>query len=112
MTAIVAARSRYIRAHPDVSLDSLVIYGSTQTHSLGVKAGLVLGLQFRAIEVFAEDGYSLRGGSLISAIEEDRKRGRHPFVISEYLASLAYLLQIQLIIISLLLLLAFLLFSR
>ena len=83
MTAIIAARSRYTRAHPDVPLDSLVVYGTTQTHSLGAKAALVLGLQFRAIEVFAEDQYALRGNSLINAIEEDRKAGRHPFVISE-----------------------------
>ncbi|KAF8602719.1 hypothetical protein BDV93DRAFT_533368 [Ceratobasidium sp. AG-I] len=81
LTAIIAARSRYTRAHPDVQLDSLVVYGTTQTHSLGAKAALVLGLQFRAIEVFAEDQYALRGNSLINAMEEDRKAGRHPFVI-------------------------------
>lgn len=103
LTAVIAARSRYTRAHPDVPLNSLVIYGTSQTHSLGAKAALVLGLQFRAIEVFAENGYALRGDSLISAMEEDRKVGRHPFVISECLAPLLCLCCVSFIAIEILL---------
>ncbi|CAE6465707.1 unnamed protein product [Rhizoctonia solani] len=59
LTAIVAARSRYTKSHPGVPLDKLVIYGTSQTHSLGAKAALILGLQFRAIEVYAKDNYAL-----------------------------------------------------
>ncbi|QRW21306.1 aromatic-L-amino-acid decarboxylase [Rhizoctonia solani] len=61
LTAAVAARARYTKAHPDVPLDKLVIYGTSQTHSLGAKAALILGLQFRAIE--------------------DKKAGMHPFIV-------------------------------
>ncbi|CAE6461352.1 unnamed protein product [Rhizoctonia solani] len=81
LTAVVAARSRYTKAHPGVPLDKLVIYGTSQTHSLGAKAALILGLQFRAIEVHAKDNYALRGDSLVNALEEDRKDGKHPFVV-------------------------------
>ncbi|KEP45565.1 aromatic-L-amino-acid decarboxylase [Rhizoctonia solani 123E] len=81
LTAVVAARSRYTKAHPGVPLDKLVIYGTSQTHSLGAKAALILGLQFRAIEVHAKDNYALRGESLVNALEEDRKDGKHPFVV-------------------------------
>lgn len=81
LTAIVAARSRYSKAHPGVPLDKLVIYGTSQTHSLGAKAALILGLQFRAIEVHAKDNYALRGESLVKALYEDMKDGKHPFVV-------------------------------
>ncbi|KAG8699549.1 hypothetical protein FRC08_005222 [Ceratobasidium sp. 394] len=81
LTAVIAARSRYTRLHPNVPLDSLVIYGTSQTHSLGAKAALVLGLQFRAIQVDIKDHFSLRGHTLKSAIDEDLGRGRHPFVL-------------------------------
>ena len=83
LTAAVAARSRYTKTHPGVPLDKLVIYGTSQTHSLGAKAALILGLQFRAIEVYAKDDYALRGESLVGALEEDRKDGKHPFVVSK-----------------------------
>ncbi|KAL5631660.1 hypothetical protein ACGC1H_007243 [Rhizoctonia solani] len=81
LTAAVAARSRYTKAHPGVPLDKLVVYGTSQTHSLGAKAALILGLQFRAIEVDAKDNYALRGELLMRALEEDRKAGKHPFVV-------------------------------
>ncbi|KAG9126716.1 hypothetical protein FRC07_002259 [Ceratobasidium sp. 392] len=74
LTAIIAARSRYTRRHPTVPLDSLVIYGTSQTHSLGAKAALVLGLQFRPIQVDKKDNFALRGDTLKSAIEEDLAR--------------------------------------
>ena len=81
--AIVAARSRYQRLHPDVPVDKLVVYTTTQTHSLGLKAGLILGLPVHAIPVLSEDNYSLRGQGLRVAIERDKAEGRHPFVIGE-----------------------------
>lgn len=60
-----------------------MIYTTTQTHSLGVKAGLVLGLECRALEVTAEDRFALRGETLRKALEEDRARGKHPFILGE-----------------------------
>jgi len=79
----MAARSRYQRLHPEVPHDKLVVYTTTQTHSLGLKAGLVLGLSVYAISVHAEDNYSLRGQGLRDVIERDKAEGKHPFVIGE-----------------------------
>ncbi|KAI0325736.1 aromatic-L-amino-acid decarboxylase [Cubamyces sp. BRFM 1775] len=76
----VAARARYVRENPDVKLEDLVIYTTTQTHSLGVKAGLVLGLEVRALPVKPEDEYGLRGETLRQALVEDHAKGKRPFV--------------------------------
>ncbi|KAG6837809.1 hypothetical protein H0H93_016177 [Arthromyces matolae] len=81
LIAVVAARSLYQRNNPDVPLTSLVIYTTSQTHSLGAKAGLVLGLSVRTLEVKAEDNFSLRGETLRLALEEDDKRGLKPFIL-------------------------------
>jgi len=82
---VVAARSRYQREHPGVRTEDLVIYTSTQTHSLGLKAGLVLGLTVRALEVTFKDRFSLRGDTLRLALEEDERAGKKPFVLSKLL---------------------------
>ncbi|KAI6007661.1 pyridoxal phosphate-dependent transferase [Pisolithus orientalis] len=71
LVAVVAARSRYTKQHPDVSSEKLLIYITTQTHSLGKKAGLVLGLNVRALEVTVEDNFALRGDTLRRALEDD-----------------------------------------
>ena len=81
--AIVAARSRYQRLYPDVPTDKLVIYVTTQTHSLGLKAGLVLGLSVCTIPVRAEDNYSLRGEDFQEVIERDKAEGKHPILIGK-----------------------------
>lgn len=80
---MVAARSRYTRLHPNVPLEDLVIYGTTMTHSLGSKAALILGLSFRALEVMKEDEFGLRGQVLRQALEEDKAKGKHPFIFSK-----------------------------
>ncbi|WRT64926.1 uncharacterized protein IL334_001866 [Kwoniella shivajii] len=59
----------------------LVVYGSTQTHSLGAKAALMLGLPFRAVSVSIEDQYSLTGESVKQAIEKDVQDGLIPFLV-------------------------------
>ena len=84
LVAVVAARSRYQVEHPNCMAEELVIYTTTQTHSLGTKAGLVLGLQVRTLEVQAEDRYSLRGTTLRSALVKDEKLGRRPFILSMF----------------------------
>ncbi|KAF9785098.1 pyridoxal phosphate-dependent transferase [Thelephora terrestris] len=81
MVAIVAARSRYQALYPEVPTEKLVIYVTTQTHSLGLKAGLVLGLPVYAFPVRVEDNYSLRGEDLREMIEMDRADGKHPFIL-------------------------------
>ncbi|KAJ7690685.1 pyridoxal phosphate-dependent transferase [Mycena rosella] len=83
LIATVAARERFL-ALPTQSpskLEELVLYVTTQTHSLGLKAGRVLGLQVRALEVRAEDKYALRGAALRQALEEDAAAGRRPFML-------------------------------
>lgn len=64
-----------------------MIYTTTQTHSLGTKAALVLGLTARALEVSADDAMGLRGATLQKALKEDAEAGLHPFVLSEYSSS-------------------------
>ena len=82
--AIVAARSSYMRDHPDTKLEDLVIYASTQTHSLGSKAGLVLGIQVLAVEIFYDDELMLRGKALCDALRGRFKTGFKPFILSNF----------------------------
>ncbi|KAH8114437.1 pyridoxal phosphate-dependent transferase [Phellopilus nigrolimitatus] len=81
LVTVVAARSLYMRTHPDVDFSKLVVYTTTQTHSLGKKAALVLGLRAKALEVRTEDALALRGSTLQYVLEEDRKEGIHPFIL-------------------------------
>ncbi|KAF9232241.1 pyridoxal phosphate-dependent transferase [Melanogaster broomeanus] len=81
LVAIVAARSRYMSLNPGVLTEQLVLYTTTQTHSLGTKAGLVLGLNVRALQVTSEDNYALRGETLQRALAEDALAGLHPFIL-------------------------------
>ncbi|KAF8547822.1 hypothetical protein OG21DRAFT_1599606 [Imleria badia] len=81
LVATVAARSRFVRQHPEVPADKQVLYTTTQTHSLGKKAGLILGVNVRALEVTAEDNYALRGATLKHALEEDATAGVYPFIL-------------------------------
>jgi aromatic-L-amino-acid decarboxylase len=83
LTAVVAARSSYLRRHPKIRLEDLVIYTTSQTHSLGTKAGLVLGLSTRVLEVFSVDNFGLRGNTLERALAEDEQAGKKPFILSQ-----------------------------
>ena len=85
LVATVAARSRYIRANPDADLSKLVIYVSSQTHSAGAKAALILGLTYRILDVTLDDNLALRGSTLRAALEEDMAAGKHPFILSTFL---------------------------
>lgn len=80
-SASEAALTAAIAARGDRKGD-LVMYGSTQTHSLGAKAALILGVQFRAVAV-GED-YRLEGPALETAVEADLAAGLVPFFASEY----------------------------
>jgi len=61
----------------------LVIYGSTQTHSIAKKAAVILGLEFRAVPVSIEDNYGLRGEALRKAMKADVDAGYVPFFVGE-----------------------------
>ena len=82
LVAVVAARSLYQRNNPDTKMEDLVVYTTTQTHSLGAKAALILGLQVRTLEVTAEDRFALRREGLRNALQEDERVGRKPFILS------------------------------
>jgi aromatic-L-amino-acid decarboxylase len=58
-----------------------VMYGTTQTHSIGVKAAMILGLAFETIEVHAKDDFAMRGEALRKALRRDKERGLVPFMI-------------------------------
>ncbi|CDW97509.1 hypothetical protein [Sporisorium scitamineum] len=58
----------------------LVLYGTTQMHSIAAKAALILGLDFRALPVSAPH-YSLDAATLTRAIEQDQAQGRVPFLL-------------------------------
>lgn len=76
-----------MRRHPDAELSKLVVYTTTQTHSLGTKAALVLGLSARALEVTLEDNLALRGETLQRALEDDIRSGKHPFILSQSISN-------------------------
>ena len=82
LVAVVAARSLYQRNNLGTKMEDLVLYTTTQTHSLGAKAALILGLQVRTLEVTAEDRFALRGEGLRNALQEDERTGRKPFILS------------------------------
>ena len=94
LTAIVAARARYLNEHPGTTLESLVIYVTTQTHASGAKAGKILGLRVRAIDVdvaVTTDNTGLTGEALRTAMKEDHARGLHPFVLGEFFSACIFL---------------------
>lgn len=80
--ACMVARIRFTRAHPDVPAEKLMIYVTTQTHSLGVKTAMLLGLKCRVLEVSDKDAYALRGDAVKLAYEKDRNEGLWPFYLS------------------------------
>lgn len=62
---------------------NLVIYTTTQTHSLGKKTALILGIKARALPVTPEEHHALRGDTLSQALESDVDVGLHPFILSK-----------------------------
>lgn len=42
---------------------------------------MVLGISVRSLQVKAEDRFSLRGDTLRQALEEDKQKGRKPFIL-------------------------------
>lgn len=82
LVATVAARFRYMQQYPDIPTEKLLIYTTTQTHSLGKKTGAVLGLKVRVLDVTSQDKFALRGCTLAQELETDKGAGLHPFILS------------------------------
>ena len=69
-------------SHPEARHEDLIMLCTTQTHSLALKAGRVLGLAVRTIDVDAKDAYGLRGEGLAQAIADEQAKGHRPFFLS------------------------------
>ncbi|KAF8340655.1 pyridoxal phosphate-dependent transferase [Cantharellus anzutake] len=80
LVATIAARERFLSAHPDVPSECLLIYLSTQTHSLGVKGAKILGLNYRLMNVDARSAWGVMGETFRLAYEDDRRKGKWPFI--------------------------------
>ncbi|KAJ7496661.1 pyridoxal phosphate-dependent decarboxylase [Mycena latifolia] len=81
LVAMVAARTRYLHEHPEADSSKLLVYVSPETHSVGLKTALILGIQARVLEVEIVDNLELRGRVFSTALEQDRIAGRHPFFL-------------------------------
>ncbi|KAL1756735.1 pyridoxal phosphate-dependent transferase [Schizophyllum commune] len=81
LIAAVAARNTYMDSHPEARHEDLIMLCTTQTHSLALKAGRVLGLAVRTIDVDAKDAYGLRGEGLAQAIADEQAKGHRPFFL-------------------------------
>ena len=71
-----------MQQYPDIPTEKLLIYTTTQTHSLGKKTGAVLGLKVRVLDVTSQDKFALRGCTLAQELETDKAAGLHPFILS------------------------------
>jgi aromatic-L-amino-acid decarboxylase len=58
------------------------VLATTQTHSLGAKAALILGLGFHAIDTCEEDHWALRGQALEAELAKLEAAGKKPFILS------------------------------
>lgn len=94
VTVMVAARDKYLR-EATVGLTGeeledamatrrgkLVALGSEATHSATKKAAMIAGVRYRAVPVYAKDGYKLTGDGLGKVIEEVRAKGLEPFYLT------------------------------
>ncbi|KAK4048765.1 hypothetical protein OIV83_004531 [Microbotryomycetes sp. JL201] len=87
LTVCIAARERAKRILPGIPAEKLVIVGTTQTHSLGAKAALILGLDFVAVPTKAQDLWALRGDDLRQTLDDLKANGRVPFCLIATLGS-------------------------
>ncbi|KAL2200464.1 pyridoxal phosphate-dependent transferase [Corynascus similis CBS 632.67] len=100
LTAMVAARDKYLRETVDEGLaeeereervmvkrSRMVALATTLTHSSAKKAALILGVRFRSIPVREEDGYALTKEGLAAALAECRAQGLEPFFLAATLGT-------------------------
>ncbi|KAH9813776.1 pyridoxal phosphate-dependent transferase [Melampsora americana] len=78
---LVAGRVNLTARERSEFTGKLVMYGSSETHSMGEKAALVLGLRWRSLPVKSQDGWSLRGETLRQALEDDVANGLIPCML-------------------------------
>ncbi|KAK0637254.1 pyridoxal phosphate-dependent transferase [Bombardia bombarda] len=100
LTAMVAARDKYLRETVPADLDEearedaiahkrsrMVALATTMTHSSTKKAAIILGTRFKAVPVHAKDSYALTGPVLAAALADCRARGLEPFFLAATLGT-------------------------
>ncbi|SCV67024.1 BQ2448_5670 [Microbotryum intermedium] len=85
LTVCIAARERAMRLQPNTKHEDLVIVATTQTHSLGAKAALLLGIQFLPIPTTQENNWAIRGAELKNALDALKSEGKVPFIFCKQL---------------------------
>ncbi|XP_076346714.1 aromatic-L-amino-acid decarboxylase-like [Tachypleus tridentatus] len=84
LVALLSARNKILSSFKTKNrnggtVEKLVCYASDQAHSSVEKAGMLGGVTFRPLPV--DNDLSLRGDVLRTAIEEDRAKGKIPFLV-------------------------------
>jgi aromatic-L-amino-acid decarboxylase len=103
LTAMVAARDKYLRETVDVAgtlgegeareevemvkRSRMVALATTLTHSSARKAALILGCRFRVVRVREEDGYALTKAGLEAELRECKRLGLEPFFLAATLGT-------------------------
>ncbi|KAL6717843.1 hypothetical protein ACLMJK_003928 [Lecanora helva] len=67
----------------------MVVLASEAAHSCTQKAALILGIQYRSVPVYSEDGFSMTGAALASTIWQCRQEGLEPFYLTATLGTTA-----------------------
>ncbi|KAI1818322.1 pyridoxal phosphate-dependent transferase [Poronia punctata] len=99
-TVMVAARDKYLREATAHITDEeereeaiaqrrtrLVALGSTATHSATKKAAQIAGVRFRAVPVYARDGYKMTGAELRKMIDALHAKGLEVFYLTATLGT-------------------------
>ncbi|KAK3391066.1 pyridoxal phosphate-dependent transferase [Podospora didyma] len=100
LTAMVAARDKYLRETIPAELDGhdredtiahkrsrMVALATSATHSSTKKAAIILGVRFITIPVRAADGYALTAPVLAAALADCRARKLEPFFLTATLGT-------------------------
>ncbi|GAA94257.1 uncharacterized protein L969DRAFT_80335 [Mixia osmundae IAM 14324] len=95
VTICIAARERalqivdasYVRGQVSAFSSRLSIWVTDQTHSLGAKAGLILGLPVRTLPTRAQDGYALTESTLALALADAKAKDEVPCILIATLGS-------------------------
>lgn len=79
LVALLAARSRTLVLTKEAKLENLVAYTSDQSHSSVERAALLGAVEMRLLP--PDEQLSLRGDTLEKAIQEDKAKGKIPFIV-------------------------------
>lgn len=101
LALMVAARERYLHqttAHlygleKETAMAQrrlrMVALGSEACHSCTQKAAMIIGMRYRSIPVYLEDGFSMTGNSLRDTLKQCEEEGLEPFYLTTTLGTTA-----------------------